>query len=322
MKNMGLDWHMWYPQTVRYQRNQGRVLWRYLADKRFTEPFFSDTLRTAKAQPRWSTWQQLSEIAATLHSVGEPTGFIFHTSRCGSTLMAQMLARLSSNIVIAEAPVIDMALRANAFEPDIPREIRIHRLKTVLSIMGQRRSTSEQRLFIKFDAWNIAEWPLIEQAYPHVPKLFLYREPLAILVSHQRRCGMHMIPQWLKGNPFDQAAEGLSFHEYGAWVLSALFNAAIGYAAHHPLLCVNYAEIAARADAIFSFFNMAVNSDEIQAMKSALRYDAKAPDIRYNHTQAYQTDQAPITDELRHYAEKWLAKPYQTLEGLKTSTAT
>lgn len=322
MKDMVLDWHMWYPQMVRYQQGQGEVLWRYLANKRFTEPFFSDTLRTSKTKPRRSNWQQLSDIADTFHSVMEPTGFIFHASRCGSTLLAQMLARLNSNIVIAEAPVIDMALRANAFEPDITSETRIHRLKTVLSIMGQRRSASEQRLFIKFDAWSIAEWRLIEQAYPHVPKLFLYREPLAILASHRRRNGMHMIPQWLQGKPFDQAVEGLGFYEYGAWVLSELFSAAIGYAARHPLHCVNYADIAARADAIFAFFNMKVSPNEIQAMKSALQYDAKAPAIRYDHNQANQTYRALVTDELEHDAEKWLAKPYQALEEIKTSIAT
>ena len=34
----------------------------------------------------------------------DPTGFIFHLARCGSTLVSQMLAALPEHIVLSEAP--------------------------------------------------------------------------------------------------------------------------------------------------------------------------------------------------------------------------
>ena len=50
-----------------------------------------------------------------------PSGFIFHMSRCGSTLAARMLAASPRNIVLSEADPIDYVLRAPCATPPSPR---------------------------------------------------------------------------------------------------------------------------------------------------------------------------------------------------------
>ena len=40
-----------------------------------------------------------------------PSGFIFHMSRCGSTVISQMLAALAEHVVVSEAGPIDALAR-------------------------------------------------------------------------------------------------------------------------------------------------------------------------------------------------------------------
>ena len=46
-------------------------------------------------------------------------------SRCGSTLVSQMLAALPQNIVISEAAPIDAVVQLNRAQPDLPPNICI-----------------------------------------------------------------------------------------------------------------------------------------------------------------------------------------------------
>ena len=66
-----------------------------------------------------------------------PTGFIFHMSRCGSTLVSQMLAALPADIVVSEASVIDGALRAGFWDPSVTDAQRVAWLRGVIERVGQ-----------------------------------------------------------------------------------------------------------------------------------------------------------------------------------------
>ena len=134
-----------------------------------------------------------------------PTGFIFHMSRCGSTLVAQLLAALPQNIVISEAGPVDAVLRANWYDPNITSAQRIAWLRALLSAYARPRH-GEQHFYVKFDSWHTLELPLIQAAFPDVPWIFLYRDPVQVLVSHQRQRGSQMVPdllppQWLGLDP-------------------------------------------------------------------------------------------------------------------------
>ncbi|MGE4260946.1 hypothetical protein [Shewanella sp.] len=308
-----MDWCRWYPKDVYYRCESAVIDWRFLGDQRFTAPFFEQTLRQAPPATRNSSWQQLAQIAQRLNPVIEPTGFIFHSSRCGSTLLSQMLARLPENIVISEAPVIDMALRSSAYETGIDDTEKIMRLQNVIRVLGQQRFANETRLFIKLDAWSIAEFPIIARAYPQAAKLFLYREPAAILLSHQRQPGMHMIPGLLLGAPFDAAPANLSFEEYRVWVLAAIFKLAYRYFNHHQGLCVHYDDITQRTEQILAFFQLALTTSQLQQIQGAIKFDAKAPSLTY---QPYQ-QQAQLNDELQQLLHRWLHQPYQALEQIR-----
>src|SRR6218665_2988250 len=97
----------WIPYRLDLRHSESILCeWRYIANKTFTEPFFQDS--TAKCTVYEENRQiykpntQLNGLIDFADKVSaiEPTAFIFHVSRCGSTLLAQLLSLDPHNIVI------------------------------------------------------------------------------------------------------------------------------------------------------------------------------------------------------------------------------
>ena len=82
---------------------------------RFTEPFFHDSVQAAMREPMTalSCREMPLDVAETLEPVG-PAGFIYHISRCGSTLVAQMLNTLPGALVMSEPGPLDEVIQARA----------------------------------------------------------------------------------------------------------------------------------------------------------------------------------------------------------------
>eukprot|EP00052_Salpingoeca_macrocollata_P020455 m.171858 g.171858 ORF g.171858 m.171858 type:complete len:702 (-) comp21272_c0_seq4:21-2126(-) len=121
-----------------------------------------------------STLEKMPETAA-LH------GLIFHQSRCGSTLAANMLAADAENLVYSEshAPVAAV-LRCPACSDDH----RIRVLRAVVHAMGN--SLAHQRMFLKLQSKNSPHIALFRKAFPHTPWIFIMRKPAQIFASHKR----------------------------------------------------------------------------------------------------------------------------------------
>src|ERR1700737_2679800 len=78
----------------------------------FADPFFEQTADRAMQRPfnqvfaRRTSFHVLDDLAAADPGLA-PGGFVFHMSRCGSTLVAQMLAAMPWAIVLSEAQPLD-----------------------------------------------------------------------------------------------------------------------------------------------------------------------------------------------------------------------
>ena len=188
----------WAPIRIYWREGQPFVDWCYMGSERYTEPFYYLTTEGKLRQP----FNVLFRHQTPLEFLGElyeqapglaPTGFIFHMSRCGSTLVSQMLASVERNLVISEPPPIDSVLRANIVSTSVTDEQRIEWLKWIVGALGQDRN-GEKYYFIKFDSWSAIDLDLIRRAFPEVPWVFLYRNPVEVIVSHMRLRGAQMIP--------------------------------------------------------------------------------------------------------------------------------
>ncbi len=227
----------WYPMLIRQQS----LWWRFIGDKRFSEPFFFDSVRSLRdAKPRClqSPFSALDKVADPL----QPTAFIFHVSRCGSTLLTQLLAIMPECISISEPAILDSFLRHYYQEGDDAGAVK--RLRGIVAALGQRRFEEEQQLIIKLDSWHIHSLPLFRRAFPDTPFLFLYRNPVEVMASHRRQRGRQMVPGMVTDAmpplDFRQAYPG-DLDGYAVQMLGGFFAAACRYA--DELTLVNYSQL-------------------------------------------------------------------------------
>src|SRR3954462_4315348 len=99
----------WIPVDAIIVDGKPAIEWMELSDVKFSEPFFTETLARVDANGRRqrliADFDSLLQFEKTADSV-RPSGFIFHSSRCGSTLLANACKVLENSIVISEAPII------------------------------------------------------------------------------------------------------------------------------------------------------------------------------------------------------------------------
>jgi adenylyl-sulfate kinase len=220
----------WIPNKLIEKGGHVYFEWIYLGEKRFLEPFFEETLVkcqrhtvNSKKFKLVSTAQNVIDWAAQMTSA-DLKAFVFHVSRCGSTMLAQSLAVSPQNIVVAEAPIIDVILRSKAFDPAKKSDL----IKAVIRILGQKRFPEEKNLIIKLDSWHIFKTAELRTFFPDLPFVLLYRNPVEVLKSHSKLRGMHMVPNLLPAETFgfnDKQIEEVGFHQYGAVVLEEYFKA-------------------------------------------------------------------------------------------------
>ena len=294
-----------------------------MGDERFTEPFFDQTVQRLVRHPFNQLFcrQTPLEALAGLHAREPglaPTGFIFHMSRCGSTLISQMLAALPRNIVISEAGPIDAILRARLHAPNVTDDERQRWLQLIVSALGRPRRTTATHYFIKFDCWHTLDLPLIARAFPGVPWVFVFREPVEVIVSHLRRRGAHTLPWVVEPQLFGldmETSVQLPPEEYCARVLAAICRAALTHYRAADALLLDYRQLPAAIEShLLPHYRVAYTADERHLLRRAAQFDAKNPALEFADDAAAK--QHAATDAARSAAERWLGQLYRQLQTL------
>ena len=309
----------WIPIRV-YQNGSGLAVdWCYAGSTRFAQPFFRDSVQQILRSPfsllfrRQTSIDILSERLRDNQGLS-PTGFIFHMSRCGSTLVSQMLAALLCNIVISEAPPIDSVLKHRGDDT-----ATISLLRSIVNALGQKRNNDEKNYFIKFDSWNTLDLELIEAAFPNVPWIFLYREPLEVIVSHMQKRGSQMIPdsvgRIIPGVGLDEALK-MSAEEYCARALASFCETALEHAGNANAMFVNYNELPdAALTRVLEHFRVSFDEDELDRMRAAAQFNAKTPQLIFEPDS--ESKRAAATDSAREAAARWVDPLYKKLESIR-----
>lgn len=316
------NFHEWIPVRCYWREKQAFVDWCFLGKERLTEPFFDDSIAKRFREPfnllfRHQTPIEFLDSPDRFSNGLKPTGFIFHLSRCGSTLISQMLAALEQNIVISEASPIDFVLRASK----ISEEQRVKWLRNIINALGQKRNPREKNFFIKLDSWNTLELNLIKRAFPDVPWIFLYRNPVEIIVSHIKQRGAHMVPGLI-----GKIVPGLSFkksvqippEEYCARVLGEICKNALQSLKNGEGLAVNYTELPDAVNAkILKHFNVSLDREDHEKMLATTKFNAKSPQMNFvgdTETKKREAGTAAI-----QAAEKFVNPYYKELETIRKS---
>lgn len=312
----------WLPVRTRWQDQDLDVDWAYVGPRPLREPFFEETVARCVAKPfnrmfGYST--PIEALAGRLrdHRCVPPTGFIFHMSRCGSTLASQMLAAIPRNIVVSEASPIDAVVQARRTRPDLGGEQHAAWLRWMIGALGQARSGEERHFFVKLDSWHALALPLFRRAFPSVPWIFLYRDPVEVLVSQLRRRGIHMVPGLMDPEVFgfDASLATETPANYCARILERICDGVLREYAPGAGLLISYRQLpAALWTDVLPHFAVPCSEPDRLAMAQAARHDAKRPELPFvNDTIAKR---AGVTDEIRSAAQQ-LGGLHARLEALR-----
>lgn len=315
------DWRGWLPIGIELAEAGGTVDWCRFDRQPLREPFFRDSVEQALRLPFNQAFRRASALDALpawrAASPGmAPTAFVFHASRCGSTLLAQMLARLDSHIVLSEPPPLDALLRAHYAHPALATG-QADWIGGLLSAYGQRRRGDERALVVKLDAWNIAELPLLRRCFPRTPWLFLYRDPLEIAVSQLAAPGRHMVPGLIGASPLIATAEAAhpwSRAEFVARTLGRLLQAGSEHCRAYGGVAVNYAELPAVVGTRLAPL-LGLDAADLGAVMAGVHLHAKRPGERFvpDADRKQQTADAAT----RRQVAKWAEPAYRELEALR-----
>jgi hypothetical protein len=317
----------WVPIRIYWNGRTPVVDWCWVGKRRFTEPFFDHTIDKCLRLPFSLLFRPQTPIESLRerHTIApgvQPRGFIFHMSRSGSTLLSQMLAGLSGSVMLSEAGPIDSVLRAQFRDPSLSEATRSDWLRWTVSALGQRRSGDETHLFIKFDSWSALDLPLISRAYPGVPWIFLYRNPVEVLVSQLAHRGAHMVPGAVEPELFGMnTAEAFEMQpeEYCARVLALTCEAALRQHQSCAGLMINYEQLPdAVWTAVADFFGIEVSDFDMEAFRRVTKLDAKNPSLMFESDS--KAKQGSASEAVRSAAERWLAPLFERLEAARLET--
>ncbi|NWD77544.1 sulfotransferase family protein [Pseudomonas gingeri] len=302
----------WLPIRVWREDAHWRVDWCWFGEHRLDQPFFADSVEEALKLPFNQAFRRETPLAVLSEwqvPAVAPSAFIYHASRCGSTLLGQMLAQLDSHIVLSEPPPLDRLLR-----DDLDPQERRAALQGLLAAYGQRRCGSEQALVIKLDAWNIGELPLLRECFPETPWLFLYRDPLEIAVSHLRRAGLHMVPGMIGHSVLDTPGQDDSREDYIASRLGRLLQKGWEHCVAFGGFPVNYNELPGAFEGhLGEFFGL--DAGQRDQGFSVVRQHAKQPDQMF--VADSEDKQREASEQLKERVALWAQGPYQALEALR-----
>lgn len=288
----------WTPARIFFRDHRPMAEWVWTGARRFTEPFFEGSMKVALRRPFARFFRREHPLKIEFGGgTLAPSGFILHMSRCGSTLISQMLAASPRHVTISEAPPLDEMIQAKRAMPDLPEEEHIRWLRQIVQALGQRRTGAECRYFIKMDAWHIHNLSLIRAAFPGTPWIFVYRDPLEVMVSQLARPGLPGLPGAIDPGilglePTDVTR--LSREEWCAAVLAGILRAALAARDDPHGIFVHYRSL---PEAVFGpvarHFGLSLSDDDVVRMRTASSFDAKNSGLEFqadsDHKQAQAT---------------------------------
>ena len=316
------DLKSWLPVDAIIENGRPAIEWMNVGDVQFNEPFFLETLarvdQSRKVVTDFDLLLQLEKISESL----SPTGFIFHSSRCGSTLLANVCRAIHGSIVIAEAPVIDK-IASRLFtdaEPNSPKELLYMLfLKGAVNALGQRRTGDERHYFVKFACTTTLQMSRIRRIWPRVPFVFLYRNPVEVIVSN-----LKAVPQWMKPDSNTAAAAAIvgvdvqelnriSPEEFCARALGRFLAVAdANRTAQTRLIDYDQLNLEMLMKAV-EFFGITLTPVDISAIRRASRLYSKDS----TRSRMFQPDGelkiASASPNILEMAEKWALPSYERL---------
>lgn len=230
---MEIDDPEWLP--VRLLDHLQVVEWMNFAQSTIENAFLDETVSDLRAHAtgnsQWTPVESLRKIPWS----GRKAGFVFHISRCGSTLLANLFRSSGGAVVFSEPQILRDLLKPGlvAAASKGLTAIDERALAGAVSAFTSFRRESESPAIVKVASWHLAQADIFHRLWPEIPAVIVVRDPLEVAVS----C-LQGPPGWMRwklqdgapmnifGWPSEELAS-MSAEEYCAKVLGVFFDAAL-----------------------------------------------------------------------------------------------
>ena len=252
----------------------------------------------------------------------EPDGFIFHASRCGSTLVSNACRALEGAVVVSEAPIVDKLVWPYlAGDGGRLELLRRAFLRAAVRLLGRRRLGGERRYFVKFSCCSVLRLAFIRSVWQDVPWVFVHRDPIEIMVSNLR-----VVPEWMRaaeqpelaafvtGLDADCAAR-LGPEEFCACALGNFYETAARESDARAML-VGYEELSAeKLVEIVRFYGVEPKAEEAARVRAVTNFYAKDAAAARRFEPDGAEKRSAATPLVRQMAERWAAESYRRCVG-------
>ena len=310
----------WIPTRINLK--QRTVEWIDLGTRQLTEPFLHQTVnRMRKNDKKLSTRSTSLRELRTTREAPKPSGFIFHMSRCGSTLLANSLKHSLSTTVVSEPQPIGAILETlDGFgESQCIRDVE-GLLKGTVRAYDHRQAAEESSSVLKFSSWHLLHISTIRRYWPDVPVVIMVREPIEVAVS----C-LDQKPGWMKwrrrlpkivSDKLDLGPGGIGAitdeifcaRMLGAFLDEAKLQADLG------CRIVDYRDLnASTALDIAAFFGVEMRPEEKELISKSFLLYSKDPEQRLPYVDDSLLKREKASRPLREATQHWAQPQYDSL---------
>jgi hypothetical protein len=165
-----------FPVRIRRDERGFMVALRKLAPDAFSDPFVAETIARL---PGETTERPLDDAVDAARDPGTiaPRGIIYHVSKCGSTLVSQVLKQLDGVTVYSQPPALNDLLMP-------PHACSAGDMTQALRQFGALLARHAGGPYVlKLESWNVLYCHLLQRAFPATPWVFCMRDPIDVAVS-------------------------------------------------------------------------------------------------------------------------------------------
>lgn len=279
--------------------------------------------------------ERIKGISSAVPKVLDLVAVAFHESRCGSTLFANMAvaADPEKHRVYSEAHGPIAALQhvcGDAYQVcSLDTAARL--LKDVVYLMSRSDDEREERIFFKIQSVGSINIPVFTKAFPNVPWMYIYREPVQVMMSHlehgdqlancvrSRRKPLRSILDLVRSR--SRQLENLTNVEYCAAHLGALTETAAASVASSPLAYpTNYKDFpSAFYDWFLPSIGYPVDAQARKRMEDVSKiYSKGMKGGKEEFTGDTERKERQATPEIREAAKIFLQPSFDNLEAAAT----
>jgi hypothetical protein len=314
------------PYAVDFGKDAVSVQWTGTKGLNLSKPFFRQTIDDLHAHSALRRKQSTLEYLEQIALVHRPHGLIFHVSRCGSTVLSNILQSLERCVVLSEPqPLTAMTLPYKEslwhISSDHWERKRIPYCQAMFNaLVGGFAASGADRFYIKFASWSLLMLDEILKVWPGVPWLLIFRDPLEVMVSNLRdKAG------WvgLRNNPeiaemvtgIDrQEIMSISIAEFSSRILGQFFERGLHNLRQSNGMPFPYTRLSVRNIMhVLSFLGVPENRINAEAIRNGLTYYSKDPTGQQKFVSDSGRKHREASDEIIFYTQRFAVPAYEEL---------